>query len=46
MISAVSTFRLKMAVATEFLEVYGGVVPEYREMVDEMCSGLVVVLEV
>jgi hypothetical protein len=35
-----------MAAATEFLEVCGGVVPEYREMVDKMCSGLVVALEV
>ena len=30
----------------EFLEVYDGVVPEYSEMVDEMCSGSVVALEV
>jgi nucleoside-diphosphate kinase len=45
-ISAVSTFRLERAAAAEFLEVYGGVVPEYRDMVDEMCSGLVVALEV
>jgi nucleoside-diphosphate kinase len=45
-ISAVSTYRLERAAAAEFLEVYGDVVPEYREMVDEMCSGLVVALEV
>ncbi|KAL3775718.1 hypothetical protein ACHAW5_003233 [Stephanodiscus triporus] len=45
-ISAVATFRLERAAAAEFLEVYGGVVPEYREMVDEMCSGLVVALEI
>jgi hypothetical protein len=40
-ILAVSTFQLKRAAATKFLQVYGGVVLEYREMVDEMCSGLV-----
>ena len=34
------------ASAAEFLEVYDGVVPEYSEMVDELCSGSVVALEV
>jgi nucleoside-diphosphate kinase len=45
-ISAAATFRLKRAAAAKFLEVYEGVVPEYREMLDEMCSGSVVALEV
>lgn len=45
-LSAVSMFRLERASAAEFLEVYGGVLPEYGEMVDEMCSGSVVALEV
>lgn len=46
-LSAVSMFRLERASAAEFLEVYdGGVFPEYSEMVDEMCSGSVVALEV
>lgn len=45
-LSAVSMFRLERASAAEFLEVYGGVLPEYGEMVDEICSGSVVALEV
>jgi nucleoside-diphosphate kinase len=46
-LSAVAMFRLERASAAEFLEVYdGGVFPEYSEMVDEMCSGSVVALEV
>ncbi len=46
MILAVSTFRLKRAMAAKFLEVCGGLRLEYREMVGEMCSGLAVALEV
>lgn len=45
-LSALAMFRLERASAAEFLEVYGGVFPEYSEMVDEMCSGSVVALEV
>lgn len=45
-VSAMAMFRLERAAAAEFMEVYDGVVPEYREMVDEMCSGSVVALEV
>eukprot|EP00579_Thalassiosira_antarctica_P013846 CAMPEP_0201930054 /NCGR_PEP_ID=MMETSP0903-20130614/24346_1 /ASSEMBLY_ACC=CAM_ASM_000552 /TAXON_ID=420261 /ORGANISM="Thalassiosira antarctica, Strain CCMP982" /LENGTH=374 /DNA_ID=CAMNT_0048469017 /DNA_START=45 /DNA_END=1166 /DNA_ORIENTATION=+ len=45
-VSAVAMFCLERAAAAEFLEVYDGVVPEYSEMVDEMCSGSVVALEV
>ncbi len=45
-ISAASTLCLKRATATKFLQMYRGIVPEYREMVDQMCSGLVMVLEV
>ncbi|KAL9187051.1 hypothetical protein ACHAXT_010771 [Thalassiosira profunda] len=47
-ISALSAFRLERSSAAEFLEVYDGVVPpaEYIEMVDEMCSGPVVAMEV
>jgi hypothetical protein len=40
------TFHLNRAAAAEFLQVYRGVMLKYREMVDEMCSGLVVALEV
>ena len=45
-VSAIAMFRLERAAAAEFLEVYDGVVPEYRQMVDEMCSGPVMAMEV
>jgi nucleoside-diphosphate kinase len=45
-ISAAAAFRLERSAASEFLEVYRGVVTEFREMVDEMCSGSMVALEV
>lgn len=45
-VSAIGTFSPERAAAAEFLEVYDGVVPEYSEMVDELCSGSVVALEV
>jgi nucleoside-diphosphate kinase len=45
-LSAVAMFQLERSSAAEFLEVYGGVFPEYNEMVDEMCSGSIVALEV
>ncbi|KAL7550162.1 hypothetical protein ACHAWF_013403 [Thalassiosira exigua] len=45
-VSAVAMFRLERAAAAEFLEVYDGVVPEYSAMVDELCSGSVVAMEI
>lgn len=45
-VSAIEMFRLERAAAAEFLEVYDGVVPEYKEMVDEMISGPVVAMEI
>lgn len=45
-LSAASTFTLGRAAAAEFLEVYDGVVPEYPQMVDELCSGRLLALEV
>ena len=45
-VTAIQTFRLERAAAAEFLEVYDGVVPEYKEMVNEMCSGPVIALEI
>ena len=45
-VSAAAMFRLERAAAAEFLEVYDGVVPQYSEMVDELCSGSVVAMEV
>ena len=38
-VSALEIFRLDEAAAKEFLEVYQGVVPEYNDMVLEMCTG-------
>eukprot|EP00569_Conticribra_weissflogii_P013934 CAMPEP_0171419010 /NCGR_PEP_ID=MMETSP0880-20121228/41396_1 /TAXON_ID=67004 /ORGANISM="Thalassiosira weissflogii, Strain CCMP1336" /LENGTH=376 /DNA_ID=CAMNT_0011937285 /DNA_START=26 /DNA_END=1156 /DNA_ORIENTATION=+ len=45
-VSAIQMFKMERAAAAEFLEVYDGVVPEYREMVDEMCSGPIVAMEI
>ena len=45
-VSALEIFRLDEAAAKEFLEVYQGVVPEYNDMVLEMCTGPCVALEV
>jgi len=45
-ISSIATFRLDRAAAAEFLEVYGDIVPEYKEMVDELCSGSLVAMEI
>eukprot|EP00956_Cyclotella_meneghiniana_P032058 scaffold86357_cov74-Cyclotella_meneghiniana.AAC.4 len=45
-VTAIQTFRLERAAAAEFLEVYDGVVPEYKNMVNEMCSGPVIALEI
>ena len=44
--SALELFQLDEAAAKEFLEVYQGVVPEYNDMVLEMCTGPCVALEV
>lgn len=44
-ISALSMFNLERAAAAEFLEVYDGVVPEYPQMVDELCSCSLLALE-
>ena len=45
-VSAASTFTLDRVAAVEFHEVYDGVVPEYPQMVDELCSGRLLALEV
>lgn len=45
-VTAIQMFRMERAAAAEFLEVYDGVVPEYKEMVNEMCSGPVIALEI
>ena len=45
-LSAASSFTLGRAAAAEFLEVYDGVVPEYPQLVDELCSGRLLALEV
>ena len=45
-LSAASMFTLDRSAAAEFLEVYDGVVPEYPQMVDELCSGRLLALEV
>lgn len=38
--TALATFHLSPADAADFLEIYNGVVPEYKKLVDQMCSGL------
>lgn len=45
-ISAIKMLHLKKHVAEEFLEVYKGVLPEYHDVVQEMSSGPVIVMEV
>jgi len=45
-ISAMGMFELTQVQATEFLEVYKGVVPFYKSKVDELCSGPCIALEV
>merc|ERR1712042_210078 len=45
-IAAISMFRLDRATAEEFFEVYKGVVNEYGDMVDELCTGSCFALEV
>lgn len=41
-----STFTISLPNAEEFLEVYKGVIPEYREYVDELTSGVCFAAEV
>lgn len=45
-IRTMATFSISLPNAEEFLEVYKGVVPEYREYVDELTSGLCFAAEV
>lgn len=45
-ITAAKMLSLDRAAASEFLQVYEGVVPKYKEFVDELCSGPLVALEV
>lgn len=45
-VTAIQTFALTNSQASEFLEVYKGVVSEYPQMVAELVSGTSVALEV
>jgi len=45
-VTALQMFHLEKANAEEFLEVYKGVVNEYSAMVDELCSGSCIALEI
>uniref|UniRef100_A0A8C1NRZ7 Nucleoside diphosphate kinase n=1 Tax=Cyprinus carpio TaxID=7962 RepID=A0A8C1NRZ7_CYPCA len=45
-ISALQMFNMDRVNAEEFLEVYKGVVAEYTNMVDELCSGPCMALEI
>merc|ERR1711977_742417 len=45
-ISAMRLWYLDKAAAEEFLEVYKGVLPEYHDMVGQLCTGPSLVLEV
>merc|ERR1712216_251631 len=45
-ISAMKVWYLDRNNAEEFLEVYKGVVPEYQKLVEEMCAGPALVMEV
>jgi nucleoside-diphosphate kinase len=44
-ITALATYRLSRADAEDFLEVYAGVVPEHRKLVDHLSSGQLWALE-
>ena len=44
-ISALELFNLDKTSAEEFLEVYKGVIPEYFNLVEQLCSGSVIALE-
>jgi len=45
-ISALQLWHIDKATAEEFLEVYKGVLPEYHDVIEEMCAGAAIVLEV
>lgn len=45
-ITALQMFHLEKANTEEFLEIYKGVVNEYSAMVDELCSGSCIAIEV
>lgn len=45
-ISAVESMRFDHAQASELLEVYRGVVPEFADQVEQLCSGMCLCLEV
>lgn len=45
-ISALGMFSLAVADAEDFLEVYNGVVPEYKKLVEELSSGPVIAMEI
>lgn len=45
-ISSLAMFRLEKTNAEEFFEIYKGVVNEYSAMVDELCNGACVAMEI
>lgn len=45
-ITALGTFHLSPTDAADFLEIYSGVVPEYKKLVDQMASGQCWAMEV
>uniref|UniRef100_A0A8C5U630 Nucleoside diphosphate kinase homolog 7 n=1 Tax=Malurus cyaneus samueli TaxID=2593467 RepID=A0A8C5U630_9PASS len=45
-ISALQMFNLERTSVEEFYEIYKGVVPEYLEMVSELCSGPCIAMEI
>ncbi|XP_027583368.1 nucleoside diphosphate kinase 7 isoform X2 [Pipra filicauda] len=45
-ISALQMFNMERPNAEEFYEIYKGVVPEYLEMVSELCSGPCIAMEI
>ncbi|XP_027753559.1 nucleoside diphosphate kinase 7 isoform X1 [Empidonax traillii] len=45
-ISALQMFNMERPSAEEFYEIYKGVVPEYLEMVSELCSGPCIAMEI
>merc|ERR1712032_320877 len=44
-ISAMEMMRISISAAEEFLDVYNGVLPEYHDMVKQLCSGPIIVME-
>ena len=45
-ITALQHFRLSRVQALEFLEVYKNVVPEFSNLVNELCNGMCVAIEI